>query len=129
MSDRQTDPGDAPAEDEAGYASELLAAYLLTAERWDSVQSNATQANKEFDELRRLYRLLRVEPRGREGIEKLMEHPNKGVRLSAASHALAWSPDRASEMLEEIASGKGLHAVSAHYTLLSYRSGKLNLDR
>jgi hypothetical protein len=106
----------------------LLDAYLESAERWDSLQSDATAANKVFDENHEIYKLLRTTPEGREGIAKLMEHPNVGVRLLAATDSLGWAPDEASGVLEAIERGVGLHAVTAKYTLRSYRSGQLDLD-
>ena len=107
---------------------DLLAPYAATAERWSSLQSNARAANKVFDENHRLYKLLRVEPDGREGIAKLMSHPDVGVRLLAAAHTLGWEPADACAVLEAIQEGPGLHAVTAKYTLRSYRAGTLNQD-
>jgi hypothetical protein len=107
---------------------DLLAAYETTAERWSSLQSNAGAANAVFDENHRLYKLLRVEPDGRDGIAKLMSHRDVGVKLVAAAHTLGWNPADASEVLEAIEQGPGLHAVTAKYTLRSYRSGTLDQD-
>jgi hypothetical protein len=49
-------------------------------------------------------------------------------RLAAASEALAWDAADAVPILEAIEAQSGLHAISAKYTLLSYRAGTLNLD-
>jgi hypothetical protein len=57
-----------------------------------------------------------------------MDDASLGVRLSAAAHSLGWDPQRASGVLEEIASGAGLHSVTAKYTLKAFREGKLNQD-
>ncbi|HEY5317055.1 MAG TPA: hypothetical protein VIJ20_03685 [Solirubrobacteraceae bacterium] len=47
---------------------ELLDAYLEAAERWGTLQSEASAANTAFEENRSLYRLLRAERAGRDGI-------------------------------------------------------------
>jgi hypothetical protein len=116
------------AQDTERTVPRLLDAYLETAERWDALQSDATGANKVFDENHELYKLLRATPEGREGIAKLMEHPNVGVRLLAATASLGWAPEAASGVLEAIEGGVGLHAVTAKYTLRSYRADELDLD-
>jgi hypothetical protein len=111
--------------------SELLDTYLSTAERWHALQSDAdaaNKANKVFDENHAVYKLLRGSDEGCSGIAQLMAHQRIGVRLLAATHSLAWAPDEAIAVLEAIEKSGGLHAVTAKYTLRSYRSGKLNLD-
>jgi hypothetical protein len=57
-----------------------------------------------------------------------MGHESRAVRLFAATHSLAWRPESASETLEAIEREGGLHAVTAKWTLRSYRTGKLDLD-
>ena len=108
--------------------SELLDTYLSTAERWDALQADAESANRVFEENHGAYKLLRQSDQGRAGIARLMTHPSVGVRLLAATHSLAVAPDDAISVLEAIEIGGGLHAVTAKYTLRSYRSGKLDLD-
>ena len=51
-----------------------------------------------------------------------------GVRLAAASDSLGWAPDKAVRVLEAIQTEPRLHAVSAKYTLKSFREGRLNMD-
>lgn len=108
--------------------SELLDAYLKTAERWDVLQSDADAANKVFEENHAIYKRLRISDGGRAGIAQLMTHPTTGVRLLAATHSLGWAPDDAAGVLEAIEASGGLHAVTAKYTLRTYRSGRLDLD-
>jgi hypothetical protein len=48
--------------------------------------------------------------------------------LLAAAHTLGWEPADACAVLEAIQEGPGLHAVTAKYTLRSYRAGTLNQD-
>jgi hypothetical protein len=50
------------------------------------------------------------------------------VRLSAATDALYWAPEVAAPVLEELEQEPSLHAVSAKWTLRSYRAGTLNLN-
>jgi len=56
-----------------------------------------------------------------------MQHADVNVRLLAASHSLGWAPGEASTVLEALEQERGLHALTAKYTLKAYRSGKLNL--
>lgn len=109
-------------------ASVLLKRYRDVAVRWDAAQGNAKTANRLFDELHGLFKQLRATDEGRVGISLLMQDANVGVRLSAASHSLGWNSESASKVLEEIAGGPGLHAVTAKYTLKAFREGKLNQD-
>jgi hypothetical protein len=46
----------------------------------------------------------------------------------AATHSLAWEPDRAAQALAEIEQEPGLYAADAKWTLRSWRNGTLNLD-
>ena len=110
-------------------SSELVREFAEYAERWDSlVASSANRANVVFDRAHEVAKQLRLTGDGRAGIERLTRHPLPGVRLLAASECLAWAPDIATPVLEELERGPTLHAVSAKYTLKEYRSGTLNLD-
>ncbi len=75
-----------------------------------------------------LYKEMRSEPDGRAAISGLLGDPITAVRLAAATHSLGWEGDRAVAVLEEIEQESNLHAVTAKWTLRSYRSGKLDLD-
>ncbi|WP_166788654.1 DUF2019 domain-containing protein [Cryobacterium sp. HLT2-28] len=95
---------------------------------WDDAQSNAKRANRFFDQLWALGLSMRETEEGRRGIESLLTHPNFGVRLSAAAKCLAWAPEKAIPVLEELRDSPdspGLHGLSAEYTLIEYREGKL----
>ena len=106
----------------------LVSEYLTTALAWDRAQNVAKKANALFERLHVVFKQLReVEP-GRDRIAELMDHPSVGVRLMAASHSLAWAPEKAAAVLDQIAEGRGLHAVTAKYTLKSFREGNLNMD-
>ncbi len=110
-------------------ATELLDAYRATAVARDVMRTDAKKANVLFDQLHNIYKQLRTSQAGRDGISALMADENIGVRVSAASHSLAWAPDAATKVLEVIErEGPGLYKTSAKYTLKSFREGKLNLD-
>ena len=79
---------------------------------------------RNFDERRQQ---LRTSPEGRAGLEDLTRHAAAGVRLLAASDCLPFAPEIGEPVLEAIESSPGLHAVSAKYTLKSFRAGTLNL--
>lgn len=106
----------------------LLGRYTNDEVAWDAaVGTDATRANKVFDRLHLMAKDLGQTPSGREGLLGLTRHNVPGVRLLAATECLPWSPEAAIQALEEIEQGTGLHAVSAKYTLKSYRAGSLNL--
>ena len=122
-------------EDEASW---LVAGYCEAAVQWDDLQSpeamatkgNAKRANTVFRANRALYKRLRASEAGRTGISRLMHHPVVGVRLLAATDSLAWKPDEAIAVLEDIQRDPAsyLHAVSAKYTLRAHRAGTLDMD-
>ena len=102
--------------------------YREMAVDWDEARDNPKEANRIFDALHALYKNMRGTAEGRSAIASLLEDPITAVRLAAATHSLAWQPTRAEQVLEEIEQEGSLHAVTAKWTLRSYRSGKLNLD-
>lgn len=107
---------------------ELVAQYRSTAAAWDAARNDAKKANPLFDRLHQQFKELRASQLGREAIAALMDDDNIGVRLMAATHSLAWLPDKASSVLSEIEKVPGLYAVTAKYTLKSFREGRLHLD-
>jgi hypothetical protein len=113
---------------EAQSVTDLLAAYEQTATRWGELQADTSAANRVFDENHSIYKRLRGDEDGRLGICRLMAHESEAVRLTAATHSLAWDPERAITVLETIERASSLHAVTAKWTLRSYREGTLNLD-
>lgn len=106
----------------------LAARYLRLARAWDEQQGDARRANKLFDEHHAVAKQLRASDPGRQAIAALLRHEDTGVRLLAATDTLAWNPDAAVAVLESIDTEPGLHAVTAKYTLKSYRDGTLDLD-
>ena len=114
-----------PGDDETAA---LVERYRLLAEEWAELQGDAKRANRLFDQHHEVAKRLRGAEEGRSGIQALLAHSQDGVRLLAATDTLAWAPDAAVPVLEQLESGPGLHAISAKYTLKSYRDGKLDLD-
>lgn len=107
----------------------LLSEYTKGAVTWDSlVGDDATKANRVFHRLHQLAKELRKTPHGRAGLASLTDHDVAGIRLLAATEALAWEDKAALPSLEAIEGSQGLHALSAKYTLKSYRAGTLDLD-
>lgn len=102
--------------------------YRDMAVAWDQAGDDPKEANRIFDALQSLYKTLRATAEGRSAIGSLLDDPITAVRLAAATHSLAWQPARAERVLEDIEQEGNLHAVTAKWTLRSYRSGKLNLD-
>jgi hypothetical protein len=113
-------------------AAEMMAAmrsqYREMAVAWDEARDDPKEANRIFDALQVLYKNLRGTAEGRDAITSLLDDPITAVRLAAATHSLAWQPARSEQALEEIEMEGSLHAVTAKWTLRSYRAGKLNLD-
>ena len=106
----------------------LRGQYRALAVEWDEARDNPDQANRLFEAHHALYKQIRGSTAGREAITGLLDDPVTAVRLLAATHSLAWKPDQAERALYEIEQETNLHAVSAKWTLRSYRNGTLNLD-
>lgn len=102
--------------------------YRSLAIDWDQARDDPPTANRLFDSLHELYKEMRGLAVGREAITSLLDDPVTAVRLASATHSLGWEPARAVPVLEEIEQEGSLHAVTAKWTLRSYRNGKLDLD-
>jgi len=110
--------------------AQLVATYRTTAIEWDALRSQPTKANRVFDDLHQIYKILRESEAGRAGIAALMDDADIAVRLSAAAHSLFWMPEKAQVVLQAIEADPraGLHSVSARYTLKEFREGRLSHD-
>ena len=97
--------------------------YRRLAIGWHDAQGNSAAANKLFDEHHLLYKAVRDRAEGRGAIVALMDDDHAAVRLLAATHTLAWQPDKAVATLRALEDGRGLLAVDAKYTLKSYLNG------
>ncbi|MFD3444624.1 hypothetical protein ACFDTO_08505 [Microbacteriaceae bacterium 4G12] len=117
----------------AGDVGVLAEEYLTKAIEWadlSGTNSSARQANKVFVDLHRLAVSLRTSEAGRKALEVITSHPRVAVRMKAAAECLYWNSQSAVSVLEEIEQDNtnGLYRHTAHYTLLEYSAGRLNLD-
>ena len=114
------------------YNSEPIADLVLSYEalslEWDAAQSDAKKANKLFDRIHLIALVLRQTEEGHLGLESLLKHENRGVRMKAAGEALAWDSEPAIAALEELSSPRGRHTLSAETTLREYRAGRMRFD-
>jgi hypothetical protein len=106
---------------------ELITTYRQLAIDWVAAE-DVRSANRLIMEQQEVYRRLRGQPHGREALIELLHDPHDGVRLAAASHALAWHDPAAIAVLEELRAGDDLHALDAELTLRGYRVGAFDLD-
>ena len=102
--------------------------YRSLAVEWSEAQGSPEQANRIFKAHHALYKRIRDSTDGREAITGLLDDPVTAVRMLAATHSLAWEPDRAAQALQEIEQESSLYAVDAKWALRSFRNGQLNLD-
>lgn len=107
--------------------AELLARYEVLAIAWDG-EHTARLANRIFDQLHSIAVKLRAEDEGRRGLELLLTHENRGVRLKAASDCLAWGSAGAVAALEGLVSPRGAHSLTAEMTLQEYKAGRMRFD-
>lgn len=107
---------------------DLREQYRSAVLAWDAAQAKASEANRLFDGLHELSKQMRQSEAGRAAVLALLHDPVVAVRLCAATDALMWSPERAESVLEALEDEPTLHAVTAKWTLRSYRAGTLNLD-
>jgi hypothetical protein len=106
---------------------ELLSTYEELAIAWDS-EVNARRANRIFDRIHAIALELRSLEEGRHGLESLLSHRNRGVRLSAAGDCLAWGSEAAIEALEGLIIPRGTHSLSAEMTIRDYQAGRMRFD-
>lgn len=105
----------------------LLGAYEDLAIAWDG-DRQAKKANLILDRLHVIALQLRPLENGRRGLEALLLHETRGVRLMAAGDCLAWGSEAAISALEKWVSPRGTHSLSAETTLREYRAGRMRFD-
>lgn len=105
----------------------LLGSYVDAAvmHRRASREGKHRAANPAYERLTAVFRELLVRGTdGREGLLRLLNDPRIEVRGWAAAHALEFAPERASAVLEDIASGPAsLEEFSAKMVLRQWRAG------
>jgi hypothetical protein len=86
------------------------------------------KANMNHDIVHSCYKILKETEEGRKAIILLMSDINPHVRSCAAARSLAWEPERARRVLEEIRDSDGSGAFNAKWTLIEYDKGRLTFD-
>jgi hypothetical protein len=107
----------------SGNVAAQLARYLDLAEQWSLLGMQPQLANKIFDKLMALRRVLRETEDGREGLMQFLDHANAKVRSKAAGAGLDWDDPRAIEALQKLLGEPGVVSVSAEYRLKGYFDG------
>lgn len=92
-------------------------------------RGDSKTGNKQYRILKDIRRDLKSNPRyGIETLIPLLENPNSNVRLNAAFCLIPILPDKAKNVLMEIAAGRGSIAFNAQMTLLEWEKGNLKFD-
>ena len=107
---------------------EIRANYRALALEWDAARADPKKANRLFKKHHALYKEVRDTETGRLAITSLLKDPQPAVRLLAATHCLPLQLDEAVAVLEALEAGAGTYAMDAKYTLINFRTGRLNLD-
>ncbi|MER7243309.1 hypothetical protein [Kribbella sp. NPDC000426] len=107
---------------------EIRERYRALALDWAAAKGEPKKANRIFKEHHGLYREIRDLELGCRVIESLLDDPEPSVRLLAATHALPFASARAEAVLRDLERGNGLYAMDAKYTLINFRTGRLNLE-
>jgi hypothetical protein len=102
--------------------------YRSLALDWAAAHDDPKKANRIFKTHHAFYKEIRNQEIGRLAIESLLDDPEPAVRVLAATHALPFSPAHGEHVLEELQRGSGVFAIDAKYTLISFRTGTLDLD-
>lgn len=107
---------------------DLLAEYLGNLESYLSAhrERRFVEGNKYVDRAWKAATVLRHEfgQEGRNAILTLLDHPDPGVRSSAASDALDFATERATKVLEEVeAANQPFDGMAAHYCLKEWLAG------
>ena len=106
---------------------DLLAKYRGAAAA--TADKDPKKQNKAAENVRACYALLKKSPDGRQGIIALLTDSSPQVRLWAASHSLAWSPELARPVLDAIRrSGEFPSSFTAEITLAEFEKGTLTFD-
>lgn len=108
---------------------QLLEDYKIAANthRVASREGDHERANQASERLASVVRELRNRTeKERAAFLDLLDDPNVEIRGWAAAHALEFAPDRAEQVLEQIAAGaKSLEEFSARMVLQEWRAGRL----
>ncbi|HEX5399144.1 MAG TPA: hypothetical protein VFY06_08860 [Verrucomicrobiae bacterium] len=86
------------------------------------------KANTSHDQMHVAYKQLRECSDGKVGIVALMADENPHVKCWAAAHSLAWEPDKARAVLEELRDFRGACSFDAEMVLEQFDAGKLTFE-
>ncbi len=109
---------------EAGLRRLSAVSELLT-------KAAVRDSNRLMNVTQSLYLRLRETVEGRLAIERLAADPDARVRLSAATHLLAWKPANAHPILERLRddpTDRTMAGFNAKYVLIEYDAGRLKPD-
>ncbi len=106
--------------------SDMLIRYREAAEKTGNPV--AKEANVWARRLHKHYKQLCTSEEGKAGIVALLSDPSPYVRCWAASHSLAWTPEIARHVLEELRDAKGPCSFTAEITLKEFEQGRLSFD-
>lgn len=106
---------------------EYLSACIKNGESLD--KGDSKNANKQFRILIKIENDLKSKQEyGREKLLPYLEHPNEYVRLHTASIVIPISPEKARDVLAELAKRRGTVAFTAEMTLSEWEKGNLKFD-
>lgn len=108
--------------------AEIRDHYRGLALEWAAARSDPKKANRIFRRHHAYYKSIRDIPDGQQALLELLSDPEPSVRVLAATHALTFAPEPAGAVLSELEQGADVYAVDAKYTLINFRTGRLDLD-
>jgi hypothetical protein len=107
---------------------EIRDRYRELALEWASLRDDPKKANRVFKRHHAYYKEIRGLAEGQRALRALLSDPEVPVRLLAATHSLLFAAKDAEAVLTKLQDGGGIYAMDAKYTLIGFRTGKLNLD-
>lgn len=107
---------------------QILARYRELAVQWSNLRDDPKKANRVFKRHHAYYKEIRSLVEGQRALRALLNDPEAAVRLLAATHLLPVDANEAEPVLMELERGGDAYAMDAKYTLLNYRTGRLDLD-
>ncbi|MBI5877541.1 MAG: DUF2019 domain-containing protein [Chloroflexi bacterium] len=105
---------------------QILMQYKQAAELTGHKSSDI--ANQSARRLHELYKRLRTTEEGRAAIVTLLSDTSPHVRCWAGAHALAWAPQLARRVLEELRDAKGRCSFDAEMILKQFDKGSLSFN-
>lgn len=107
---------------------EIIDRYRQLSLEWAGFRDDSKKANRVFKEHHAYYKEIRELPEGQRALCALLVDPEAPVRLLAATHSLSFAPTEAESVLIQLERDGDVYAIDAKYTLMNFRSGRLDLD-